>query len=78
MTVNLGQSSFAYQPPEGFKYVIAARKGGVVAVQPKVTAAKEGVDGGGEEGERAPVNLEEFTCATDLADRFGPNRLKVS
>lgn len=93
MTVNLGQSHFVHAPPSGSKAVFAARSGGVaVAAQPRTAAAAGGGGGepasavgeGGEEGEegeergpRTPVDLEEFSCATDLAARFGPNRLKV-
>lgn len=79
MTVNFGQSPFAHPLPEGFKAVIAASTGGIAVPQPRVAEAAGGEEAGDDDegGPRAPVNLEEFSCATDLADRFGPNRLKV-
>ncbi|CAM9271120.1 unnamed protein product [Ectocarpus sp. 6 AP-2014] len=79
VTVNLGQSPFAHPPPDGFKAVIAARLGGgAVSVAARGPQANVGTTAGGdaEGGPRAPVDLEEFSCATDLAARFGPNRLK--
>lgn len=84
MTVNLGQSPFVHAPPPeaGVKAVIKARLGGVggVVEQPQPTVATgAGAAGDGEEEEgRRALDLEEFSCATDLAASFGPNRLKVS
>lgn len=82
--VNIGQDPFDYPPQEGFKAVISARTGGV---DPPSRPYKQGAGGSGhgdvgdvddEDGaERTPINLEDFDCATDLAERFGPNRLKV-
>lgn len=80
MTVNLGQSAFVHPPPEGFKAVIEARPGGIAAPQPRPDDAGGEGAGKGEDREeypRAPIDLEQFSCATDLAERFGPNRLKV-
>lgn len=92
VTVNLGQSHFVHAAPTGAKAVIAARSGGAAVAAPPRTAAAAAAaaDGGGggaadeeeegegeERGSRTPVDLEEFSCATDLAARFGPNRLKV-
>lgn len=80
VVVNLGQSTFAYPPPEGFKAVIAARKGGVSARQArsKADVGREVEEEDDEEGgARKPIDLEAFSCATDLAERIGPNRLKV-
>ena len=80
VTINLGQSAFAHPPPEGFKAVVAARAGEVMAQQPRSDdAGGEGGDGGnGEDQPRSPIDLEQFSCATELAERFGPNRLKAS
>lgn len=80
VAVNLGQSAFVHPPPEGFKAIIEARPGGVAAPQPRPDdTGREGGDkgGDGEEYPRDPIDLEQFSCATDLAERFGPNRLKV-
>lgn len=82
VTVNLGQAPFVHAPPGVSKAVIAARAGGggAAVAQPRLTVAVT-AEGEGEDGEdggpRVPVDLEEFSCATDLAARFGPNRLKV-
>ncbi|CAM9355733.1 unnamed protein product [Pylaiella littoralis] len=81
VTVNLGQAPFVHAPPGVSKAVIAARAGGggAAVAQPRLTVAVT-AEGEGEDGEdggpRVPVDLEEFSCATDLAARFGPNRLK--
>lgn len=77
--VNLGQEAFAYAPPDGFKAVIAARTGDSFPPpsQPRpLKAAGEGDEQNEGGAGRTPVDLEDFNCATDLAARFGPNRLK--
>lgn len=76
-----GVTAIAAQPRTAAAAAAGGGGGGGGAGGGASAAAVEEEEGEGEEGEergpRTPVDLEDFSCASDLATRFGPNRLKV-